>query len=187
MPGLRDPRLFTTGRIAKVCKVAPRTVAKWIDSGLLPGYRLPGCTDRRVVGADLVPFLREHGVPIPPEVMAADPLCRVLLVGLDERLETEARAWMDPALGFDVRSASTAYHSGIAIGEHWPNCVVIDVTIGRIETGMMAANLNLSAGRVRPKLIAILPTDFTDELPSAFNEVLVKPVDVAQLAKLARP
>jgi len=27
--------IFTTGQVAKICKVAPRTVSKWFDSGRL--------------------------------------------------------------------------------------------------------------------------------------------------------
>ena len=32
-------KVFTTGQVAKICKVAPRTVSKWFDSGRLK--RLP--------------------------------------------------------------------------------------------------------------------------------------------------
>ena len=28
-------KVFTTGQVAKICKVAPRTVSKWFDSGRL--------------------------------------------------------------------------------------------------------------------------------------------------------
>ena len=34
-------KVFTTGQVAKICKVAPRTVSKWFDSGRLKGYRIP--------------------------------------------------------------------------------------------------------------------------------------------------
>ena len=40
-------KVFTTGQVAKICKVAPRTVSKWFDSGRLKGYRIPGSQDRR--------------------------------------------------------------------------------------------------------------------------------------------
>jgi two-component system, OmpR family, response regulator RpaA len=39
---------FTTGQVAKLCMVAPRTASKWIDTGLLEGYKVPGTKDRRV-------------------------------------------------------------------------------------------------------------------------------------------
>lgn len=60
-----NDRVFTTGQIAKICKVAPRTVSKWFDSGRLRGYRIPGSQDRRVTFSELINFLKNHEIPIP--------------------------------------------------------------------------------------------------------------------------
>ena len=52
-------KVFTTGQVAKICKVAPRTVSKWFDSGRLRGYRIPGSQDRpQMIGA-LAKILRD--------------------------------------------------------------------------------------------------------------------------------
>jgi excisionase family DNA binding protein len=61
----QDPKtrsLFTMGEVAKICKVAPRTVSKWFDSGRLRGYRIPGSQDRRIPREHLFKFLKEHGM-----------------------------------------------------------------------------------------------------------------------------
>lgn len=60
---------LTAGQVAKWCGCAPRTARKWIDSGTLRGWRVPDSKDRRVRPADLVAFMREHGIPIPRELM----------------------------------------------------------------------------------------------------------------------
>lgn len=60
--------IFTTGQVAKICNVFPRTVCKWFDSGRLRGYRIPGSQDRRVPKEYLLRFLREHAMPIPAEL-----------------------------------------------------------------------------------------------------------------------
>src|SRR5437764_13935385 len=57
-------KVFTTGQVAKICKVAPRTVSKWFDSGRLKGYRIPGSQDRRIPREYLIRFLKEHGFPL---------------------------------------------------------------------------------------------------------------------------
>lgn len=54
------PNVFTTGQVAKICKVAPRTVSKWFDSGRLRGYRIPGSQDRRIPRDALIRFLKEY-------------------------------------------------------------------------------------------------------------------------------
>lgn len=58
------PKVFTTGQIAKMCKVSCRTVVTWFDKGQLRGYRIPGSKDRRVPHENLVRFLRENGMPL---------------------------------------------------------------------------------------------------------------------------
>lgn len=55
--------VFTVGEVAKICKVAPRVICKWLDSGRLKGYRIPGSQDRRIPREYLIKFLHEHGMP----------------------------------------------------------------------------------------------------------------------------
>ena len=55
--------VFTTGQVAKLCRVSTRTAAKWIDKGMLKGWRIPGGKDRRVKRSELVAFLARHGMP----------------------------------------------------------------------------------------------------------------------------
>jgi len=53
-------QVFTTGEVAKVCSVAPRTVAKWCDQGRIKCFRIPGSKDRRITEEWLIAFLNEH-------------------------------------------------------------------------------------------------------------------------------
>jgi uncharacterized protein (TIGR02996 family)/excisionase family DNA binding protein len=66
-------QVYTTGQVAKVLQVAPRTVVRWFDTGKLGGYRIPGSQDRRIPRDKLVPFIREHGFFEPPP-RPANPL-----------------------------------------------------------------------------------------------------------------
>lgn len=67
----RPPQAYTTGAIARMYRVSPRTATGWIDSGLLPGYRIPGSQDRRVTAEALTRFAAEHNLPPPPDGEAA--------------------------------------------------------------------------------------------------------------------
>lgn len=68
----RNPSTYggylTTGMAAAICKVAPRTVSKWFDRGWIKGHRIPGSTDRRISRDELLRFLKEHNMPVPPEL-----------------------------------------------------------------------------------------------------------------------
>jgi len=57
-------KVFTTGQVAKICRVSPRVVGKWFDAGKLGGYRIPGSQDRRIPREHLIRFLKEHGLPL---------------------------------------------------------------------------------------------------------------------------
>jgi len=57
--------ILTTSQCAQICKVSPRTVSIWFDSGRLRGYRIPGSQDRRIPKEYLIRFMKEHGMPIP--------------------------------------------------------------------------------------------------------------------------
>lgn len=59
----RNREVFTPGAIARICRVSPPQVCKWIDSGLLRGYYLPMSRDRRVLRSKLLEFMAEHGLP----------------------------------------------------------------------------------------------------------------------------
>ena len=79
-------KVFTTGQVAKICKVAPRTVSKWFDSGRLRGYRIPGSQDRRIPREHLLRFLKEHGMPLGD--LEAEVYHKVLVVGADAPLQS---------------------------------------------------------------------------------------------------
>lgn len=57
--------IFTTGQCAVICRVSPRIVSLWFDSGRLRGYRIPGSQDRRIPKEYLIRFMKENGIPIP--------------------------------------------------------------------------------------------------------------------------
>ena len=66
--------LFTTGQVAAILGVAPRTAAKLIDSGRIVGWRIPDCGDRRVTRDALTAFLAEHRIPSQrPELLDFKP------------------------------------------------------------------------------------------------------------------
>ena len=70
-------KTYRVAQVATICDVAPRTVARWIDLGVLQGYRLPASTHRRVSKESLIAFLKERGMP------------QTCIEGLEAEKETE--------------------------------------------------------------------------------------------------
>src|SRR5260370_41838363 len=77
-------KVFTTGQVAKICKVAPRTVSKGFDSGRLVGYRIPGSQDRRIPREHLIRFLKEHQMPLGE--LEEEAYSKELIIGTDRML-----------------------------------------------------------------------------------------------------
>ena len=57
------PEFISVGFIAKGCGVSNTTVLRWISTGQLPAFRLPG-GHYRIERDDLCAFLARHGIPI---------------------------------------------------------------------------------------------------------------------------
>lgn len=78
----RQPnRPLSNGQVAALLYVATRTASKWIDSGRIKGYRLPGSEDRRVFPADLREFLLRDGYAVPAELAGPASVSYGLLDG----------------------------------------------------------------------------------------------------------
>ena len=102
--------IFTTGQVAKICKVAPRTVSKWFDSGRLRGYRIPGSQDRRIPREHLIRFLKEHGMPLGE--LEDEAMGKLLLVGVDANVRGQLMDLMPPE-DYKTESAASGFEAGI--------------------------------------------------------------------------
>ena len=92
-------KVFTTGQVAKICKVAPRTVSKWFDSGRLKGYRIPGSQDRRIPREYLIKFLKEHGMPLGD--LEDEAMAKILIVAQDQVLIENLKRELPPEKSFN--------------------------------------------------------------------------------------
>lgn len=122
MPLDRD--VLTTGEVAKICNVAPRTVSKWFDNGQLKGYRIPGSKDRRIPVTELTRFMKAHGIPMDGLSSGGT---RILIADDEaEVAETLARVLREQT-GYEVETASTSFAAGVACERFKPSVVLLDV------------------------------------------------------------
>jgi excisionase family DNA binding protein len=177
--------IFTTGQVAKICKVAPRTVSKWFDSGRLHGYRIPGSQDRRIPRQHLIRFLKEHGMPLGE--LEDEALGKILLVGADTHVRSNLNELMS-AEDYKIENAASGFEAGIQAESLHPDCVVVDFAMGRNEAVMIAQNLKRNSEYADTVLIGLLSDEdnasgFDRTL---FNETFRKPFDTALLAERVR-
>lgn len=127
MPLPTDKDVLTTGQVAKMCNVAARTVSKWFDSGQLKGYRIPGSKDRRIPRAQLIKFMKEHGIPL-DGIQSGRP--RVLIVDDDQEVLQALEKGLKEQTNYEVRVAANGFEAGAECERFKPHVMLLDVHLG---------------------------------------------------------
>jgi len=157
--------VLTTGQVARICHVAPRTVSKWFDSGQLRGYRIPGSKDRRIPIEQLLRFMHAHGMPV--DGLKLGPK-RILMIDADT-VFTDVLAKVLSGSGFEVVVAATAFEAGAFVQQCKPDILVVDVELADIHPSTITRFFRSSADLQATRLIAI-----ANELSVARGEALLQ-------------
>jgi excisionase family DNA binding protein len=174
--------VLTTGQVAKICNVAPRTVSKWFDTGQLRGYRIPGSKDRRIPLDQLIRFMRAHGIPLNGLDGGAT---RVLLVDNDRELTTTLSDAMAKENRFEVRVAECGFDAGILAEQFRPHIILLDIMLEdinfkRIST-IIRENPELQGTRVVAIASGLTEGETQALLQQGFDSVLLRPFDLRKL------
>jgi excisionase family DNA binding protein len=136
-------RVYTTHDVARLCRVTPMTVIRWIEDGKLPAFKTAG-GHRRVLENELRSFLRARGMPQPEAARA------VLIVDVDEgRRDAWTRATREVASDWVVESATDAFEAGYKLARVMPALTIVDVRTPGLDPVRVCARLRDRApGRV---------------------------------------
>lgn len=63
----KTDRTYSTGQVAHFCRCSIQTIIRVIDSGQLPGFKVPGSNFRRVTHGELTKYMMDNGIPLPVE------------------------------------------------------------------------------------------------------------------------
>jgi excisionase family DNA binding protein len=185
MSNSRQKTVLTTGQVARICNVAPRTVSKWFDSGQLRGYRIPGSKDRRIPVDQLVRFMKAHGIPTDGLDVG---VVRVLLVDEDPELGAILSQALSTEGDFEVTTASSAFEAGVLAERLRPAVIVVDVSLSDVSPDRMCRTVRASDQLQEMKLIATsgaLTEGHGQQLvQEGFAAFLPKPFDARQLRNL---
>jgi two-component system response regulator RpaA len=176
--------VFTTGEIARICRVVPRTVSKWIDAGHLKGYRLPGSNDRRVPVENLVRFLRERGMPL--RGLEDYTRFKVLLACVDSIFDRLLRESLSRIEDYRFEIASNVFEFGALVATLRPDAIVIDFSLGRRESIEIVRELRKDDAFAATLIVGLASEDEAEPerlLQYGFNVVFKKPLDIAVVAK----
>jgi len=123
---MRDPSILTSKDVAKLIDVGRSTVQRWIDAGDLKAFKTVG-KHRRVKRDDLLAFLRERRMPIPPSLARK---VRVLIIDDEPQYMRVLKTLLERAdKRFDVELAQDGLDGLLAVGARHPDIVLLDATM----------------------------------------------------------
>ncbi len=175
----------STGDVAQLCHVTKRTVIKWIDSGRLPGYRIPGSTHRRVSAGDLAAFMRKHGMP---GYDAVAPRPRILIIDDDLDFVGLLREALRDA--YTVEHATSAMEAAGRLPVFEPDLILVDIRLPDLSGMDVCRHIRGSGRESRTPILAMSAygqeIDETDVRSSGADDFIPKPVKLADLRRRIR-
>ena len=109
-------KTLTSGEIATYCDVNLRTVIRWIESGKLKGFKLPGRGNNRVLVSDFVSFLEHHNIPIPEDLQSE--ISPSILIVDDEMPVAKSIQRVARRGGFESHIATGGFQAGIMLSQY---------------------------------------------------------------------
>ncbi len=158
----KGKNVLTTGDVAKICHVAPRTVSKWFDNGQLKGYRIPGSKDRRIPVSELIRFMKMHNMPT--DSFAAGKI-RVLVVDSDTKTSSALVETLQTKADYEVLTAHNNFESGIIAQRFSPHVLLVSLLAKDIDATGICKSIRAQEDLETIKIIAI--TNHLSESESA--------------------
>ncbi len=174
--------ILTTGEVAKICKVAPRTVSKWFDSGQLRGYRIPGSKDRRIPMNELIIFMEKHGIPHNGQ---QNSKLQALIVATNGAAKNQNLQNSLAQNSFEVHSAQSVFTAGILAERHKPKVIFWEIEPDSQNNAQIPWTVRVLADFAKTKVVALTNSNKQRELEDyGFDACLSLDLDEAGMTGL---
>ena len=120
----KGKKVLTTGEVARICNVAPRTVSKWFDRGQLKGYRIPGSKDRRIPVSELTRFMKAHNMPAAS--LPAGKI-RVLVADSNQQTASALAETLRTRADYEVQTVRSNFETGMVAQKFAPHVLLVNL------------------------------------------------------------
>ncbi len=148
----KGKNVLTTGDVAKICNVAPRTVSKWFDSVQLKGYRITGSKDRRIPVSEIICFMKAHNMPA-----TALPVGKVRVLIVDSN--GEATSALADALrtkaNYEVQTVRSNFETGAIAQKFAPHILLVSLLAEGITAMDICKSIRTNEDLKTIKVIAL--------------------------------
>jgi len=149
----KGKNVLTTGDVAKICNVAPRTVSKWFDNGQLKGYRIPGSKDRRIPVSELIRFMKVHNMPT-----TALPVgkIRVLIADSNDKTASALADILRSEGDYEVQTVHSNFGTGAVVQKFAPHVLLVSLLAEGINAMSICKYIRANEDLRTIKVIAIV-------------------------------
>jgi len=177
--------VFTTGQVARLCRVTIRTVIKWFEHGHLEGYKIPGSRDRRFARDKVIEFMRAHGIPLDGVEAQLSTRRRVLIVDDEEAVLTLIESYLGNLGLFDLDTARNGYEAGVKTHSFRPHLLLIDYHLGDTTGTDVARTLRNNPVLKETRVIVMSQylhgSDVRDILSQGVDDFVKKPIQLEEV------
>ena len=180
----KGKNVLTTGDVAKICNVAPRTVSKWFDSGQLKGYRIPSSKDRRIPVSELIRFMKVHNMPA--TALAVGNI-RVLVVESNANAASALADALRTQADYEVQTVGSNFETGVIAQKFAPHALLVNLLAKDIDATDICETIRANEDLQTIKIIA-LANQLSDSesaalLQKGFDGYVSDSADVTEVIK----
>lgn len=178
---------YTTGEIAKITGISPRTIKNYCTQGKIDCIVTPVTNYRRIPYRSLIDFLQKHNIPY-DEILKLT-VVKVLIIENDPKiirlLKELVSSYFD---NVEVETATKGYEASLLAGTFLPDIIILDLRLPRMDGIAVCENIRNNE-RTQGADIIICTAYATEEnrrnLGSlGVTKILEKPFTMEQLAAL---
>jgi excisionase family DNA binding protein len=162
----KGKNVLTTGDVAKICHVAPRTVSKWFDNGQLKGYRIPGSKDRRIPLSELIRFMKVHNMPT--SGLAVGKI-RILIADSNKEASSALAETLKSRADYDVQTVHTNFETGAVVQKFAPHVLLINLMSEGIDARDVCRGIRANEESQTIKIVVL-----TNQLSQSESEALMQ-------------
>ncbi len=169
-------KTLTPGEIALYCDVHQRTVSRWIASGQLKGFKLPGRGNYRVVLSDFIEFLHRQKIPVPLNLTERP----AILVVDDEAAYRRAIQRALQQADYAVTQANDGFQAGVLLLQLKPALMTLDLQMPGLDGFEVLKFIRQQPDLKQLKVLvisALAPSYLQQALASGADAVLEKPFE----------
>jgi excisionase family DNA binding protein len=178
----KGKNVLTTGEVARICNVAPRTVSKWFDNGQLKGYRIPGSKDRRIPVSELVRFMKVHNMPATTLPVGK---IRILIVDSDGDAASALAETLRTKANYEVQTVRSNFETCVISQKFAPHVLLISLLAKGIDAADICKSVRSREDLQTIKVIALAKQLSDSEsaalLQKGFDGCISNPADVTKM------